>query len=406
MANTNENDTAPEPTSRDAVAAAFDAYEQAGPDSGLITLEEKDVPAGAAEEKEPGEADRAALGGESDRATEVPEGEEARARDEKTGRYTKTEKGVAAKPPILHAKGGQAAEPQATPQAQPDAVPPPGPGAPAPRTLRAPQSWRPVAREGFEKLPAATREEIWRLEGERERVVRETAPLRRFSEAWQQTIAPYEQAIRASGVEPLQAVSNVMRTVHALGTQPAPSRARIIHALMQMYGVSTDALADVIDSAGGVPAASAAPQQPQATYDPRFDAYLAQQQQREYAHEVQANAAADAELEEFANDHEFIDDVLSEMADFMNVAAARGVDMDYDMAYTRAITLRPDLLEILQQREAAAASPAGPTQRALQASSSVRGSPSRRPAPGKKFEDSREAAAAAYDAHAGEGGRV
>lgn len=401
MATENETETTEPTSSRDVVEAAFDAYEKAGPDSGLITLEK--VEPGA--EPDPAEADKAALGGNKDRAVEVPEGEGAdRPRDPHTGQFTKGGK-QPAKAPVVRAKGGPA-EP-ATPQEQPGAVPPPTPAAPASsRTLRAPQSWRPGAREGFDKLPAPVREEIWRLDAEREKVVREAAPYRKAAEDWQRVIAPYEQAIRASGGEPMTAVSNVMRTVYALGTQPEMTRAGIIHNLMRMYGVSVESLASAIDGAGGGPGAPAPAPGPQVVYDPRFDQFYQQYQQDRQVEAQRANQAADAELEEFAKNHEFLDDVLPDMVDFMEVASRRGVALDYDSVYSRALSLRPDLLEIIQQREAAA-SPDGPTQRSILAASGVKASPSRRPAPGdKKFSDSREAVAAAYDAHAGDSGRV
>lgn len=387
--------------SHDAVEAVYDAYEKAGPDAGLLSAEDVQP----AEEAADAEADKAALGGDKERAVEVPEGEGAdRVRDEKTGRFVKqAEEKPAAKAPTIR-KGGPAAP--ATPQTQTAAVPPPAAAAPASdRTLRAPQSWRPGAREGFEKLPPTVRAEVWRLEQEREKVVREAAPLRKTVEDWQRTVAPYEQSIRASGVEPIQAVGNVMRTWYALSTQPEPVRARIIYQLMQNAGVRVDTLADAIDGAGGAPGQQAQPAPgPQPVYDPRFDAFYAQYQQREQANEQAANAAADAELEEFVNGNEFVDDLLPEMSKLMDAGLAN----DYETAYLRALAFRPDLMEILQQREAAAASPEGPTQRAMRAASSVRGSPGRRPAPGdKKFADSREAAAAAYDQHADSGaGRV
>src|SRR6266511_475852 len=394
MAIENETEKSEPTSSRDAVEAAFDAYEKAGPDAGLITLEKSEEPADAAA------ADKAALGGEEPAHEVADERSGRRGGDPRTGQFKKGDKG--AKAPVVQAKGGHES---VTPREPSATAPPPVAAAPASdRSLRAPQSWRPGAREGFDKLPVAARQEIWRLDAEREKVVREAAQHRHAADEWQRCVAPYEQSIRASGAEPMQAVGNVMRTVYALGTQPEPVRANIVHNLMKMYGVSVESLAKVID--GNPVAQETAPSGPQQTFDPRFDEFYRQYQYDQQARQQQANTAADAELEGFAKDHEFLDDLLPEMNDFMAVAAQRGVAMDYEAAYNRSIALRPDLMEILQQR-AAVGEPNGPTQCAIRASSGVRGSPSRRPASGQKqFKDSREAAAAAYDQASGESSRV
>src|SRR6266511_1496055 len=98
MAIENETEKSEPTSSRDAVEAAFDAYEKAGPDAGLITLEKSEEPADAAA------ADKAALGGEEP-AHEVADDESVeRGRDPRTGQFKKGDKG--AKAPVVQAKGG------------------------------------------------------------------------------------------------------------------------------------------------------------------------------------------------------------------------------------------------------------------------------------------------------------
>ena len=285
-------------------------------------------------------------------------------------------------------------------EVQPEAVPPP-PVPAAPAAFKPPQSWRPVEREALSKADPVVQQAVQRREREVAQVLQQSAPVRKFAEEWTRTVQPYEQMIRASGVTPLAAVNNLFRVAQALSTQPVPTRAGIIAGLMRSYGVGEADLAAVLQ---GQPAPQGQPV-PQPTHDPRVDEIY--QQWNEYRATTQqaAEQAEDAALEEFAAAHPWLDDLADVMSDAMAVAAQRGESMDYEEAYSRALMLRPDLMEIEQQRASASAGKA-PTPDPRNAALSVRGNPRVRARASDKPLSTREAAEAAWDLHAGDGNRV
>jgi hypothetical protein len=93
----------------------------------------------------------------------------------------------------------------------------------------------------------------------------------------------------------------------------------------------------------------------------------------------QKQAEAAKSVQEVAQE-EFFEDVRQDMADLIEVAQRRGVALTLKDAYTRAVGLHPEISKVVSQRAAAAArTPAGATQRARAASSSVRSSPAVQP---------------------------
>jgi len=97
------------------------------------------------------------------------------------------------------------------------------------------------------------------------------------------------------------------------------------------------------------------------------------QQQRAAA--VQQKVQAD--MASFQQSHEFFDDVRRDMGDLMEMFHNRGVALSLDEAYDKAVKLHPEISAVLQQREAAkaAGNAQASTQRAKDASSSVRSNP-------------------------------
>jgi hypothetical protein len=237
--------------------------------------------------------------------------------------------------------------------------------------VRAPASWKPTAREGWDKLPPDVQQEVIRREREISHTLNETAEARQTHQKFKETIAPYEAMIRADGGEPIQAVGTLLRTAAALATGAAPMRAQIIANLITTYGVDIPTLGELLS--GQSPQQVVQPQyqqpDPRQFRDPRLDALLEQQSVR-----VQQQAAdALGEIEQ----EEFFDDVRQDMADLLEVASRRGVALSARDAYNRAVALHPDVSRVLEQRRAAATQ--GATQRAMAASSSVRAQPATGP---------------------------
>lgn len=280
---------------------------------------------------------------------------------------------------------------------------PPAPGTqtttpPAPAetsaTLKAPQSWKPAAREKWASLPAETQAEVWRREREVQHVLQETAQARKLAESFDSTIRPYVPLFQAEGAEPLKAIGNMLQTVSVLARGQPQHKAQVVAQLVKAYGVDIAALDDALS--GQAPKAAA----PQEFRDPRFDTLMQHLQSQQSQRAEMERQKAFREVESAAAEMEFLDDVRDDMADLMEVAARRGVELSLKDAYSRAVAMNPELSGILKQRDAAKAAETAnaATQRTKAAASSVRNNPapSSREGPGDSIREHLEAAFAAH----------
>lgn len=244
----------------------------------------------------------------------------------------------------------------------------PPPPAPEKPKYRPPASWKPTAREGWDKLPPDIQAEVIRREKDISTALNESAEARDTYKRFRDTVSPYEAMIRSQGAEPIQVVGNLLRTAAQLATAPGPARAQVVADIIKTYGVDIPTLDALLS---GQPAPQGQPQQwqppdPSQFRDPRLDALLAQQQAM-----LQQKAAA--QIEEVEQE-EFFEDVREDMADLLDVASKRGVALSARDAYNRAVLLHPEVSRVMEQRRAAATQ-GGATQRAMAASSSVRAQP-------------------------------
>jgi len=328
-----------------------------------------------------------------DSNTETAEEKAQRTRDE-AGRFAKEEKAKAKAPPAVKAtvkptprstatqaplKGpGTLAKPPPAPEAAAAATPPPG-AAQAASTLKPPPGWKPTAREHWPKLPPEVQQEALRRDKEAAAVVTKLAEAEKREAAWGQTLAPYQALMASSGAPPQQVVGSMLRVAHTLAYGALPHKAQTVAHLMKSYGLATqdglNALAAALD---GQPVPQGQASQPvldAGQLAQQVEARVRQTLQQERQQALYAREAQ--ELESWAQDKEFLDDVREEMADILEVAAKRGLRMTRDEAYNRACMLHPDIAPVLKQREAAklAAENAAKVQRSRAAASSVRGSP-------------------------------
>jgi len=271
-------------------------------------------------------------------------------------------------------KAAEAAAPALAPTEAPKEA---APATPEVKVPKAPQSWKPAAREEWAKTPPAIREEVLRREAEIQRVMQESSDARQGFQRVREAIQPFEQMIRAEGGEPVQAIQGLLQTAYALRTAPPQHKAQMIANMVRSFLPGREGL-ELLDAAltpGAAQPQMAAPPMPQQPMrDPRVDQMLAQQQ-------AQAQARAQAALAEVQGE-EFFEDVREDMADIIEAGRKRGLDIDLRSAYNRAIRVNPDVAKVIEQREAAQrATSTGATQRKA-AASSVRSTPAAPPVGG------------------------
>lgn len=248
---------------------------------------------------------------------------------------------------------------------------------PDPEAGSAPRSWKPAVREHWASLPKDVRDTIATRELQIQQELTQTGNIRKFAQEFARVIEPYAHLIRANNSTPLKAIQNHMATAQVLYQGSSRQKAEMVAGIIGTYGIDItelDGILSAMQKNGGIKPGQGATkvEAPPAWAKPLFDFMgTAEQQRQNYTQRMQQDA--NAEVEKF--DKPFFEDLREEMADLMEVAAARGKVMTLDEAYNRALALNPDTARVLQQRQAAAAAKAGNTQAAKRATSLIKGAP-------------------------------
>lgn len=257
----------------------------------------------------------------------------------------------------------------------------PGPKS-GPKGDRAPASWKPDIREHWSSLPEGVRAEIQRREVEVQRTLQETAEARKTAEAVMKTIAPYEAFIKAENSNPLQAIDNLMSTAARLRTGTAPELAQLVAGIVNQFGIGRfgNSFIEQLDSALAGQAPKVDPQQSaiEQVLNQKLapvQQMLTQFQQAQLMQQQQVQERAASEVEQFLAQAEFGNDVREDMADILEVAQRRGINMTLQDAYKKAVMMNDNVRSVLTQRAQAqkAQSQTQAAQRARSAAVSVSG---------------------------------
>jgi hypothetical protein len=257
----------------------------------------------------------------------------------------------------------------------------PGPKS-GPKGDRAPASWKPDIREHWGSLPEGVRAEIQRREVEVQRTLQETAEARKTAEAVMKTIAPYEAFIKAENSNPLQAIDNLMSTAARLRTGTAPELAQLVAGIVNQFGIGRfgNQFIEQLDSALAGQAPRVDPQQSaiEQVLNQKLapvQQMLTQFQQAQLMQQQQVQERAVSEVEQFLSQAEFGNDVREDMADILEVAQRRGINMTLQDAYKKAVMMNDNVRSVLTQRAQAQKAQASTqaAQRARSAAVSVSG---------------------------------
>jgi len=280
---------------------------------------------------------------------------------------------------------------EAKPEAQAEAKP----EEPAAPKLKAPQSWKAEARELFEGVPDAIKNEVFRREQEITHTLAKTADERKLAQSFLQAAQPYDQMYRARGLNPLQAAAELFNVDRVMSTGTAKEKAQVAAQMITQYGVDIDELSEFI-----VQAQSQAQQAPQVS--PEYQQRLSQLEQHTYQQQQQfvqqQQNAVNNTIDQFASNpkNEFFNDVAQHMVGLLQAGTAK----DLQEAYDQACYANPSVRKVLTQREQTN------RQRAAAGTASL---PPKGPRNGvkpiaKQTGSARDAITAAWDA--AEGGRV
>ena len=242
-----------------------------------------------------------------------------------------------------------------------------------------PVSWKPAAREEWNKLPKSIKAEVTRREGEIQKGLQQASGHRKVADEYIRTVQPFQQLMQSMGATPSQAITTVMGTMAQLATGTVNQKAEIIASVINDYGIDVEALDTILS---GQPLAD----DPNVGLMTQFDEKLApiygfmeQMNGMQQTEDTNLGNKAAEDLVAFAGDkgNEFFEDVRMVMADYLEVAANNKRLMTLPEAYERACQDDPGIKKILAQRAAALkATPSGDELAAKRrAASSVSGSP-------------------------------
>lgn len=220
---------------------------------------------------------------------------------------------------------------------------------------RAPISWKPGVKEKWNTLPVDVKQEILRREKEMSQFITQNDHHRKFTESFAQIVKPYHHLIQAQNSTPLQAVKNVFNTMAGLTLGNQEQKARIVSEIIQNYGIDVRILDQVLSSGVSINQAPART----ASMDPTIMqalqpvyGFMNEIQQARQQREMRQMQEAEALIEQHA-EKPFFDDLRDDIADLMEIAAKRGVDMSIDQAYEKALALNPEMSKIVADRKAA-----------------------------------------------------
>lgn len=214
--------------------------------------------------------------------------------------------------------------------------------------IKAPQSLSATEREHWDKVPRPIQEKMIAREREFSMGIQKYAEDAKMAQGFKEALAPYQAIMASEGASEVDAVRNLAQYAGVMRMGTTEQKASTIAKLIKNYGVDIPTLDDILS--GQQPA----PGQPQT--DPALVERLnsienmltqgRQQSQQRTVEQVKADTDA------FASDpkHEFFNDVRTDMADIMELAANRGNSMTLEQAYEKAVAMRDDLQSILANR--------------------------------------------------------
>jgi hypothetical protein len=246
-------------------------------------------------------------------------------------------------PPAAEPEGEPAGESAAAAEGEPPAAEP----AAEPEGTKAPASWSPAARETWKDLPAAAQAEVAKREQQTQQALQESAKARHFSNTFGDMASRYAGFISANSGNPLQEVEGLLQTASVMQSGTQVQKAQMAAQLIKNFSIDIQTLDDVL--VGEAPQ-NQVPDEVQNRLN-QLEGYFQQQQTVQRNQQLQKQQAMNAEVEQFVASHEFANDLRGVMADFMDIADRQGAKITLDEAYTRAIGTRPDIQQLLANRQ-------------------------------------------------------
>jgi len=216
---------------------------------------------------------------------------------------------------------------------------------------KAPASWSPKAREGWDKLSSDAKNQVVKREQEVNDVLQDSAQARQLASQLHQMLSPHKEALIASGARnPIDAIGNLLQNEARLRVGSPVQKAAAVADMINQYGIDIGMLDNELSG-------SPQSQSPNASLESLIDERMAPMnqflQQQQYQVQIQMDDSqniATNSVNEFSKNAEFINDVRGDMANMMDLAASRHEEMPLQKAYEMACAMNPEVSTILKQR--------------------------------------------------------
>ena len=228
-------------------------------------------------------------------------------------------------------------------------------GSPGAGPAKPPVDWSPELREKWGALPKEVQGKIAERERNVAQVMQNTAAARRMEQDFSNLANQYGSVIAAEGAQhPMQIVQPLLQTVAELRMGTSAQKATRIAELIQRYDVDIATLDDALSSSiTGEPGETAQQselerllEQKMAPVNQMMQNLAGMQQQKQQVSQQEALQ----EVNEFAQQAEFLNDVRHDVADLIDMATRQGRQMSLQEAYDKACAMNPQISQVLQQR--------------------------------------------------------
>lgn len=247
-----------------------------------------------------------------------------------------------------------------------------GAEAPSGEPIRPPAAWSAVAKSKFSTLDPEVQAEIAKRERDMDKGLAERASELKRYEPFEKVIGPHRNRLAMAGTDEVTYVQSLIAADELLR---GPNRQQAIQQIAQMYGINL-----------GQPAHQGQQQPQGAQLPPEYQALaqtVAQLQQsftqQQSAAQQLENARTQSEIDAFAVDHMYFENVRPDMIAMLK----SGISDNLADAYRKACWARDDIRPLLLKEDSdkAAAALRAKANDARQASGSITGSPTPGAAP-------------------------
>ena len=217
---------------------------------------------------------------------------------------------------------------------------------------KAPVGLSPEAREVWKDAPKALREAIVKRETDYATGIQQYAQKAQRAESMDRALQPFQQFFATNGNNPAETISGVLQTASVLQMGSPNQKAQAVAQLIKQFSVDIRSLDSLL--VGEAPAEGGNDQMGQ-MLDQRLgpiNQFMQGFQQNQQDQRQQAQNEISTEVDAFSVDpkNEFYNDLKMDMADLMDLAANRGINMSMQDAYDKAVMMHPQISAIVSGR--------------------------------------------------------